>query len=95
MLRQIPMAEALQAGAQFLVDAVSTEDADAAPPPRRGGRGPSDEQLRYLARVYRRAAAVSKRPTRAVSEAMDLPHSTAAKWVIKARERGILEPSAE
>jgi hypothetical protein len=51
----------------------------------------SDEHLREVAKVY---MAATEKPTRAVEEAFrPISHSTAARWVGKARQRGFLPPA--
>ena len=54
-------------------------------------RGPSDDQLREAAEVYRSA---EHAPTQAVAEHFDVAHRTASLWIKRARERGYL-PAAE
>lgn len=56
------------------------------------GKAITDETLGRVAKIYR-AAVGSGTPTKAVAEAMNVPRSTAARWVTKARERGILRPA--
>jgi len=51
----------------------------------------SDEHLREVARVY---MAASEKPTRAVEQEFGpISHSTAARWVGQARQRGFLPPA--
>ena len=57
--------------------------------------GPTEEALELTARVYRAAYAAQYDPTKAVVERFDLPRSTAARWVMKARERGLLGETDE
>lgn len=52
------------------------------------------EQLEVVAKIYRQADAMGAPPTRAVQEAYQTTHSTAAKWVARARVEGVLGPSA-
>lgn len=55
--------------------------------------GPIDENLRAVAVVYRRAYAAGDPPKRAVSDGLGLNVNTAARWIMKARERGFLGPT--
>jgi hypothetical protein len=52
--------------------------------------GPTPEALRAAATVYRLAYALGEPPTKAVSVSLGLTYSTAARWVAKAREAGLL-----
>jgi hypothetical protein len=55
--------------------------------------GPSERDLQVVADVYHVAYATGQAPTRAVMERLDLPRSTAGRWVKMARERGLLGPA--
>lgn len=48
------------------------------------------EHLKSVAEVYRQADTEGAPPTRAVQQAFDTTHSTAAKWVGQARKEGVL-----
>lgn len=48
--------------------------------------------LEEVARIYQEAADEGRPPTREVAELFEVAHSTAAKWVGKARREGILKP---
>jgi hypothetical protein len=50
-------------------------------------RGPSDEQLRAAADVYR---AAEHAPTQAVADRFEIAHRTASLWIKRAREKGML-----
>lgn len=52
--------------------------------------GPSDEQLRLLARMYWLAHVSWGTPRQDVMDAFGLPRSTANHWIRKARERYVL-----
>lgn len=52
--------------------------------------GPTDEALRWVAKVYRLALVMGDSPTREVESVFELPRSTADRWVALARERGFL-----
>jgi hypothetical protein len=59
----------------------------------KGGGGPSDEDLRTVAALYQVAYATGQAPTRLVMNRLDLPRSTASRWVRMARDRGLLGPA--
>lgn len=54
--------------------------------------GPTDEALRLVAKVYRVAQALGQPPTQSVQRDLELPRSTAGRWISLARKRGLLEP---
>ena len=49
-----------------------------------------DDKLRRLADLYRTALANGDPPTQTAADALGVPRSTVARWVAKARERGLL-----
>lgn len=51
--------------------------------------GPTDANLRYVARRYRIAELSGERPTKTL-EALGLPRRTAQSWISKARTKGLL-----
>jgi hypothetical protein len=53
----------------------------------------SPKHLERVAQTYR--ADVTGAPTRAVAEAFGVPHSTAARWVLRARKAGQLPPTTK
>ncbi|MDQ3464937.1 MAG: hypothetical protein M3500_09655 [Actinomycetota bacterium] len=55
--------------------------------------GPTDEALGLVAQIYRMAYICGDRPTKAVEDNLNLPRSTAGRWVALARERGFLGPA--
>jgi hypothetical protein len=57
--------------------------------PRRGSPV-TDEHLRRVAALYRAALERGDPPTQTVGDEMHAGRSTAARWVAKARERGLL-----
>jgi hypothetical protein len=59
----------------------------------RAGAGPSDEDLRTVAALYQVAYATGQAPTKLVMNRLELPRSTASRWVRMARERGLLGPA--
>jgi hypothetical protein len=50
----------------------------------------TDDDWRQVARVYRNALSLGQHPTRAVQEHFHIARPTAARWVMRARERGFL-----
>ena len=62
--------------------------------PRRRNRVTS-EHLAEVARVYREAWEAGEHPTMAVRDHFGVSHSTAARWVGQARQKGKLRPPAE
>ncbi|WP_433283349.1 hypothetical protein [Micromonospora sp. CA-244673] len=52
--------------------------------------GPAVSTLRHVARVYRLALLVGDAPTARVAESLEVPRSTAGRWVTRARDRGYL-----
>jgi hypothetical protein len=49
-----------------------------------------ESKLRTIARVYRIALLIGDAPTQAVAQYLDVPRSTAGRWVMRARDRGVL-----
>lgn len=52
--------------------------------------GPSNESLRWVARIYTIAEAFNLPPGQAVREQLGMPTPTASVWIRRARDRGIL-----
>jgi len=52
--------------------------------------GPTDETLDWVAYIYRFALVLGEPPTGSVERTLELPRSTAGRWVALARERGFL-----
>lgn len=48
--------------------------------------------LEEVAGIYRKASDVGEPPTQAVASWFGRPHSTAAKWVARARKEGLIDP---
>lgn len=63
----------------------------------KGGRPPQYpmEHWREVARVYREAYANNRTPTRAVARHWEKQQSTAAKWVARCREMGLLPATSK
>ena len=52
--------------------------------------GPTDENLKYVARIYRVSKHISDSPRKAVADAFGIASSTATIWINHARERGYM-----
>jgi len=55
--------------------------------------GPTDESLWWVAYVYRLALVAGEPPTKTVEQALELPRSTAGRWIAAARQRHLLGES--
>lgn len=96
ILRSIPVARILREGVMDMVQALTFLDMGS-PPDDLGKAGPTDETLRWVARIYRWALLVGDAPTQAVAEGLSVPRSTAGRWVTRARDRGhltVMDPRA-
>lgn len=86
-LRLVPPAGILRQG----VAAEILADPNIGPVPRGLGKaGPTPETLRWVARLYALALLLGDAPTRRVAEGLQVPRSTAGRWVTRARDRGYL-----
>ncbi|MEU0809546.1 hypothetical protein [Streptomyces sp. NPDC005970] len=74
------------------VDLRKLKHADAAGKEGRKRHRITKKHLEEVAYIYRDAASHGRPPTLAVAEHFDVAHSTAAKWVGKARANGMLDP---
>jgi hypothetical protein len=59
----------------------------------RGGGGPSEQDLQTVADIYQAAYVTGNPPTKTVMGRLELPRSTASRWIALARERGLLGPA--
>jgi hypothetical protein len=55
--------------------------------------GPTRRALEWVAYLYRVAVLMGEPPTKAVESALQLPRSTAGRWVAQARQEGHLGPA--
>ena len=55
-------------------------------------RGHTPEHYTQVAEVYDEAIEAGDPPTQSVAEAFDVPYTTAARWVRRARQLGALPP---
>lgn len=53
----------------------------------------NDEALAIVSAVYRAGLEEGKPPTQVVADYLQMPRSTAARWIARARERGLLGPA--
>lgn len=83
---------AAQVHATLALAAAHGIDAVAPASERRPRTRITDDHLIDVANVYDAADAAGQGPTRAVADHFDVPHSTAAKWVGRARQRRFLPP---
>ena len=63
------------------------------PPEGLREEGPTDRVLQWVAHLYLHAMATSMNPAKAVEDRLGLSHSTAARWIRLARQKGYLGPS--
>jgi hypothetical protein len=63
------------------------------PPKDLSKEGPTDRALQWVAHLYLYAMAVSLPPAKGVEDTLGLTHSTAARWIRLARQKGYLGPS--
>jgi hypothetical protein len=61
--------------------------------PAIAAQGPTEQALKRAAAVYRMAHLIGLPPTEAVAQDLELPRSTAGRWVSMARRRGFLGPA--
>ena len=55
-------------------------------------RGHTPDHYKQVAEVYDEAIEEGDPPTQSVAEAFDVPYTTAARWVRRARQLGLLPP---
>ena len=96
-LRRVPMGDIVRSLAIDMVLTIRRDDhgvstlAPIGPPPASTSeRGPSTEQLEYLADLYSLAAAVGDPPTKSVAAALGISVPTATRWANRARSRQLL-----
>lgn len=91
-LRQVPVARILSLGVVSLVGTMNLagRNLQAAKV-----EGPTEKTLKLVARIYRLAYLGGEKPTQAVANLLDVPRSTAARWVQHSRREGFLGPAEE
>lgn len=55
-------------------------------------RGHAPDHYEQVAEVYDEALEAGDPPTQAVAEAFDVPYTTAARWIRRCRQLGVLPP---
>lgn len=55
-------------------------------------QGPTDESLEWVAYFYNLGGVIGLPPARQVEANLDLPRTTASKWIRRARAKGLLGP---
>lgn len=94
------LGEILEGGGLKLVAPTRAEREDIYAQYREGARRPrrgspiTDENLRAVAELYRRALSEGDPPTKTVCEEFHVQRATASRWIAKARERGLLGPAS-
>ncbi len=92
-LRSVPVATLTNLAVSKVLQLAEGAARSQKPPEGVAAHGPTDEALRWVAHLYRLALVTQEKPTKAVEEALQLPRSTAGRWVSLARERGFLGAS--
>ena len=90
------IATALNSGAPVIWAIPNTDDVEPwglTPPKNLRQEGPTDRALRWTAHLYRCAMAVWLNPAVQIEKQLKLSHSTAARWIRLARQKGYLGPS--
>lgn len=59
---------------------------------RLAGDGPTDETLRWVARIYVQAQLAGEPPTKAVKDTLRIPLSTAGYWIRRTKDKGFMDP---
>lgn len=77
-------------GTTWSVQLLQKADAD---PATFTAEGPLPDVLKVVALIYRLAYLTGQHPTRAVQRRLQLPRSTAGRWIAQARERSLLRES--
>jgi hypothetical protein len=54
-------------------------------------QGPTDDSLEWVAYFYNLAGVLGLPPARQVEVGLDLPRTTATKWIRRARDKGLLD----
>ena len=91
-LREVPVTRILSNGLVSLVAIMNFAGRNFA---AAKAEGPTDSTLKLVATIYRFASLGGEKPTQAVVELLEIPRSTAARWVQQSRRRGFLGPTEE
>ncbi len=85
-LRSVPVATFMKNGVALIADLNPT-----VPLPEMAKNGPTDENLMWVAWLYRLAYAVGDSPKQAVASSFGLAQSTAGRWISRARDAKFLD----
>lgn len=88
-LRAVPVAMVLHTGISSALQAFTLLSMGPVPEDITEG-GPTTRALKWVAYLYRVALIFGEPPIPAVAKALELPKSTASRWVTRARDRGFL-----
>lgn len=88
-LRSVPVTTVLNAGVQSALQPITLLTAGPLPDDITEG-GPTTRALQWVAYLYRVALILGAAPIPMVADALELPRSTASRWITRARDRGFL-----
>ncbi|WP_152486298.1 hypothetical protein [Nocardiopsis lucentensis] len=88
-LRSVPVQTVLRLGIESAVKGSMALNMGPMPEDIAEG-GPTTRALKWVAYLYRVALIFGESPVQTVALGLDLPKSTAARWVTRARDRGLL-----
>ncbi|MDT0309269.1 hypothetical protein RM780_20225 [Streptomyces sp. DSM 44917] len=89
VLRAVPVATVMRDGVLSALQSITLLAAGPIPEDITEG-GPTTRALEWVARLYRMALVLGEPPIPAVAAGLDLPKSTASRWITRARDRGFL-----
>ncbi len=89
-LRSIPVQNILKDGVVSALSAVTALNMGVIPQDVTEG-GPTTSALSWVSYVYRVALILGESPVQGVAGALNLPKSTANRWITRARDRGLLD----
>lgn len=89
-LREIPVATILRNGVLAEINRLLPPLLSAGLPPERLRGAVQEQMFRWVAARYRLALLLGDSPTQAVANSLDVPRSTAGRWVTRTRDRGLL-----
>jgi len=87
-LRTIPVASLLRDVVMYKL--ADTPLAGRRPPEDLASTASTSELLQWVSRIYRRAVILGDPPAQSVANALNVPRSTAGRWIMRARDRGLL-----
>jgi hypothetical protein len=89
-VRSVPVQTVLNTGVVSALQGVTTLNMGRLVPADITEGGPTTKALEWVAYLYRVALIFGESPVRAVAHSLELPKSTANRWITRARDRGIL-----